>query len=66
MPKFHPAISPAVAHAALVEKQQYRETRLALQLPVPDFYREPPRSPDQSDDAVALVLDRDGEFSWIL
>lgn len=63
-----PKISAQVASAALAAQHQYRETRLALHLPVPD-YREPPRHAPEldrsEDDAAALVLDRDGEFTWV-
>jgi hypothetical protein len=64
-----PKLSPEIASAALAARRPYHETRLALELPVPDFYRDP--VPDgqtisePKDDAAALILDRDGSFTWV-
>ena len=67
MPKF-PRVSPQIASASLAGRHGLSENRLALQLPVPD-YRDPsnetPRSTEPDDDAAALVLDRDGNFTWV-
>ena len=67
MPKF-PNVAPVIARASLARRRGPAENHLALQLPRPEYCDPRVDTPgliEGEDDAAALVLDRDGNFTWV-